>query len=54
LAAEKRDERPDIVAELLLCGADMAVCNMNGYRCAAPHSRTENRNSRALAGPRRI
>jgi hypothetical protein len=32
----------DAIAELLLCGADGAVqSNLNGSRCAAPHSRTE-------------
>jgi hypothetical protein len=42
------------VAELLLHGADGAVQETNfGYRCAAPHSRTENRSSRARAGGRR-
>ncbi len=41
------------VAELLLRGADGAVQDKWGYRCAAPHSQTGNRNGRARAGGRR-
>ncbi len=31
-----------VIAELLLRGADGAVQDCNGYRCAAPHSRNRN------------
>ena len=42
-----RNGHSSSVAELLLRGADGAVQNNDGYRCAAPHSR--NRNPQAAA-----